>query len=67
MIGTCSGQPIYLFIYYLLFMYGTYGIQAVTVTVEREKPSESAASHAGPGGGPSYARYVSQAEMEIHV
>ena len=27
-------------IYYLLFMYGTYGIQAVTV--EREKPSESA-------------------------
>ena len=66
MIGTCSGQPIYLFIYYLLFMYGTYGIQAVTVTVEREnlKPSESAsASH----GGPSYARYVSQAEMEIHV
>ena len=62
MIGTCSGQPIYLFIYHLLFMYGTYGIQAVTVTVEREKPSESA-SH----GGPSYARYVSQAEMEIHV
>ena len=43
-------------------MYGTYGIQAVTVTVEREKPSESAS-------GPSYhdARYVSQAEMEIHV
>ena len=66
MIGTCSGQPIYLFIYYLLFMYGTYGIQAVTVTVEREKPSESA-SHGGPQASESYARYVSQAEMEIHV